>query len=171
MATAQGIDPPFIGRPPRLHPLASWAKSPLTSSGVLPHDTGLGPTRHTSWSEARRRRTAAHEGCNRLAVTSALPSSQKPVVERVDYHSTSIQLHHDCAPLWLHPHPVDQRKESGPACHVTGAPVTTCKKLHRHPRQCCASSTAGPVPRLEVPLRMTQQCQLKAMATGQSAVG
>jgi hypothetical protein len=58
---------------------------------------------------------------------------------------TSIQLHHNCAPLRLRPHPVDQREGSGPACHVTGAPVTTCKKLHRHLRQCCASSTMGPV--------------------------
>jgi hypothetical protein len=46
MATAQGIDPPFIGRPPRLHPLASRVKSPLTSSRVLPHDMGAGT--HTS---------------------------------------------------------------------------------------------------------------------------
>jgi hypothetical protein len=42
MATAQGIDPPFIGRPPRLHPLASRAKSPLTTSRVL-------PPRHGGW--------------------------------------------------------------------------------------------------------------------------
>ncbi len=42
MATAQGIDPPFIGRPPRLHPLASRAKSPLTSSRVL-------ASRHGGW--------------------------------------------------------------------------------------------------------------------------
>jgi hypothetical protein len=42
MATTQGIDPPFIGRPPRLHPLASRAKSPLTSSRVL-------PPRHGGW--------------------------------------------------------------------------------------------------------------------------
>jgi hypothetical protein len=40
MATAQGIDPPFIGKPPRLHPLASRAKSPLTTSRVLPPRPG-----------------------------------------------------------------------------------------------------------------------------------
>jgi hypothetical protein len=35
MATARGIDPLFIGRPPHLHPLASRVKSPLTYSRVL----------------------------------------------------------------------------------------------------------------------------------------
>jgi hypothetical protein len=44
MATTQEIDPPFIGRPPRLNPLASRAKSPLTSSRVLPpRHGGLDP--------------------------------------------------------------------------------------------------------------------------------
>jgi hypothetical protein len=47
MATAQGIDPPFIGRPPRLHPLASRAKSPLHPPGFSPYDTGAGT--HTSY--------------------------------------------------------------------------------------------------------------------------
>jgi hypothetical protein len=32
--------------------------------------------------------------------------------------------------------------------------------------QCCASSTAEPVPRLKAALRVTQQCQLKVAATG-----
>jgi hypothetical protein len=58
-----------------------------------------------------------------------------------------------------------------PTRHVTGAPVTTCKKLHRHLRQCRASSTAEPVPRLEATLRMAQQCQLCTSITGQSAAG
>jgi hypothetical protein len=42
-----------------------------------------------------------------------------------------------------------------PTRHVTGAPVTTCKKPHRHLRQCRAFSTVEPVPRLEAALRMT----------------
>jgi hypothetical protein len=58
-----------------------------------------------------------------------------------------------------------------PTRHVTGAPVTACKKPHRHLRQCRAFSTAEPVPRLEAALRMTQQCQLGATITGQSAAG
>jgi hypothetical protein len=58
-----------------------------------------------------------------------------------------------------------------PTRHVTGAPVTTCEKLHRHSRQYCASSTAEPVPRLEATLCMTRQCQPSTSVTGQSATG
>jgi hypothetical protein len=58
-----------------------------------------------------------------------------------------------------------------PTRHVTGAPVTTCEKLHRHLRQYRAFSTAEPVPRLEATQRMTQQCQPSTSITGQSAAG
>jgi hypothetical protein len=58
-----------------------------------------------------------------------------------------------------------------PTRHATGAPVATCKELHRHSRHYRASSTAEPVPRLEATLRMTQQCQLGTSVTGQSATG
>jgi hypothetical protein len=58
-----------------------------------------------------------------------------------------------------------------PTRHVTGAPVTTCKKLHRHLRQCRAFSTAEPVPRLEATLRMAQQCHPSTSVTGQSTAG
>jgi hypothetical protein len=58
-----------------------------------------------------------------------------------------------------------------PTCHVTGAPVTTCEKLHRHSRQYRASSTAEPVLRLEATLRMTRQCQPSTSVTGQLAAG
>jgi hypothetical protein len=58
-----------------------------------------------------------------------------------------------------------------PTRHVTGAPVTTCGKLHRHLRQYRAFSTAEPVPRLEATLRMAQQCQPSTSVTGQSAAG
>jgi dienelactone hydrolase len=58
-----------------------------------------------------------------------------------------------------------------PTRHVTGAPVTTCEKLHRHLRQCRAFSTAEPVPRLEATLYMAQQCQPSTSITGQSAAG
>jgi hypothetical protein len=59
----------------------------------------------------------------------------------------------------------------GPTWHVTGAPVTTCKKPHRHLRQCRVFSTAEPVQRFEATPRVTQQCQLSATITGQSAAG
>jgi hypothetical protein len=58
-----------------------------------------------------------------------------------------------------------------PTRHVTGAPVTTCEKLHRHLRQYRAFSTAEPVPRLEATLRMAQQCQPSTSVMGQSAAG
>jgi hypothetical protein len=58
-----------------------------------------------------------------------------------------------------------------PTRHVTGTPVTTCEKLHRHLRQCRAFSTAGPMPRLEATLHMAQQCQPSTSVTGQSAAG
>jgi hypothetical protein len=58
-----------------------------------------------------------------------------------------------------------------PTRHVTGAPVTTCGKLHRHLCQYRAFSTAEPVPRLEATLRMAQQCQPSTSITGQSAAG
>jgi hypothetical protein len=69
------------------------------------------------------------------------------VVERVDCHATGIQPHRNCAPFRLRPHPMDQRRGSGPACDVTGAPVTTCKEPHRHLRRMlrlldCGTSTA-----------------------------
>jgi hypothetical protein len=54
-------------------------------------------------------------------------------------------------------HPFDSDASSmgpRPTRHVTGAPVTTCGKLHRHLRQYRAFSTAEPVPRLEATLRM-----------------
>jgi hypothetical protein len=54
MATAQGIDSPFIGRPPHLHPLASRAKSPLTYSRVL-------PPRHGGWDPHVIRADPKHE--------------------------------------------------------------------------------------------------------------
>jgi hypothetical protein len=50
-----------------------------------------------------------------------------------------------------------------PTRHATGAPVATCKQLHRHSHHCRASSTAEPVPRLEATQRTTQQRQPGAM--------
>jgi hypothetical protein len=74
------------------------------------------------------------------------------------------------APQWRTPsassHPAWR---PSPTRHVTGASVTTCKKLHRHLRQGHAFSTAEPVPRLEATLRMAQQCQSSTSIMGQSA--
>jgi hypothetical protein len=58
-----------------------------------------------------------------------------------------------------------------PTRHATGAPVATCKQLHRPSRHYRASSTAEPVLRLEAALRVTQQCQPGTSVTGQPAAG
>jgi hypothetical protein len=60
------------------------------------------------------------------------------------------------APLQLPTHPA---WGPTPTRHATGAPIATCKQLHRHSYHCRASSTAEPVPRLEVTQRTTQQRQ------------
>jgi hypothetical protein len=77
---------------------------------------------------------------------------------------------HATAPRWRTPsassHPAWRPR---PTRHVTGAPVTTCKKPHRYLHQCRAFSTAELVPRLEAALRITQQCQSSTTVTGQSA--
>jgi hypothetical protein len=60
----------------------------------------------------------------------------------------------------------------GPTCHVTGAPVTTCKETTPPlAPMLCLLGTTEPVQRLEAAPRMTQQCQLSATVTGRSAAG
>jgi hypothetical protein len=128
-----------------------------------PYDTGAGS--HTTCKLAwnRRSQTAARGACNRPAVTSTPPPSPKPAGERADRHAGGMQLHHGDAPFSTSTHPAWRPR---PTRHVTGAPVTTCKKLHHHLRQCRASSTAESVPRLEATLRTAQQCQPGASVTG-----
>jgi hypothetical protein len=46
-----------------------------------------------------------------------------------------------------------------PTRHATGASNASCMQLHRHLRHYRASSTAGPIPRLEATQRTTQQRQ------------
>jgi hypothetical protein len=59
------------------------------------------------------------------------------------------------------PKPVGERADR----HACGM------QLHHHLRQCRASSTTEPTPRLEATLRMAQQCQPSTSVTGQSAAG
>jgi hypothetical protein len=69
-------------------------------------------------------------------------------------------------------HPFSFVASSGPE---SSGPVAQrllrARKLHRHSRQCRVFLTAEPVPRLEAALCVTQQCQLSATITGQSAAG
>jgi hypothetical protein len=119
---------------------------------------GAGAGSHTSCKPAqgRRSQTAAHGACNRPAVTSVPPLLPRPAGERAGSHAGGMQPHQVGAPLRL---PTRPAWKPTPTRHATGAPIATCKKLHRHSHHCHASSTAEPVPRLEATLRTTQQCQ------------
>jgi hypothetical protein len=160
VATTQGVDPFLKVTPPtrvlRRHRLILHQRAP----GSSPYDTGAGSHMSCKLARDRRSQTAARGACNRPAVTSTPPSSPKPAGEMADRHAGGMQLHHGDAPFRL------RRIQ-----HVTGAPVTTCEKLHHHLRQYRAFSTAEPVPRLEATLRMAQQCQPSTSVTGQSAAG
>jgi hypothetical protein len=84
------------------------------------------------------------------------PHSPRPASERAGSHTGGMQPRQVGTPLRLPTHPA---WGPTPTRHATGAPVATCKQLHRHSHHCHASSTAEPVPRLKATLRTTQQCQ------------
>jgi hypothetical protein len=107
-------------------------------------------------AQSRRSQTAARGACNRPTVTSVPPLLPRPAGERAGSHAGGMQPRQVGAPLRLPTHPA---WGPTPTRHATGAPVATCKQLHRHSRHCHASSTAEPVPRLKATLRTTQQCQ------------
>jgi hypothetical protein len=156
MVAFQGGHLPFKGDSPYLRPQPSWAESSPTRSKVLPYGAGAGSHASCKLAQSRRSQTAARGACNRPAVTSIPPLSPRPAGERAGSHAGGMQPRQVGAPLRLPTHPV---WGPTPTRHATGAPVATCKQLHRHSHHCHASSTAEPVPRLEATLRMTQQCQ------------
>jgi hypothetical protein len=133
-----------------------------------PYDTGAGSRASYKLAQGRQGQTAAHGARNCPAVTSTPPLSPRPAGERVGRHAGGVQPHPGGHTLSTSTHPAWGPR---PTRHVTGAPVTTCKKLHRHSRQYRAFSTAEPVPRLEATLRMTRQCQPSTSVTGRSAAG
>jgi hypothetical protein len=67
--------------------------------------------------------------------------------------------------------PVDRHEGPVPPTMQSARRSVRARKLHRHLRQCRVFSTAEPVSRLEAAPRVTQQCQLGAAVTGQSAAG
>jgi hypothetical protein len=133
-----------------------------------PYDTGARPHASYKLAQSRQGQTAAHGARNCLAVTSTPPLSPRPAGERAGRHAGGVQPHPGGRTLSTSTHPAWRPR---PTRHVTGVPVTTCKKLHRHSRQYRAFSTAEPVPRLEATLRMTRQCKLSTSVTGRSAAG
>jgi hypothetical protein len=133
-----------------------------------PYGAGAGSHASCKLAQIRRSQTAARGACNCPAVTSIPPLSPRPAGERADSHAGGMQPRQVGAPLRLPTHPAWRPR---PTRHATGAPVPTCKQLHRHSHHYRASSTAEPVPRLEATLRMTQQCRSGASIRGQSAAG
>jgi hypothetical protein len=117
---------------------------------------GAGSHASCKLAQGRKSQTAARVACNRPAVTSAPPLSPKPADERAGSHAGDMQPRQVGAPLRL---PTRPAWGPTPTRHATGAPVATCKQLHRHSHHCRASSTAEPVPRLEATQRTTQQHQ------------
>jgi hypothetical protein len=164
VAATQGVDPFLKATLPtrvlRRRGLSLHQHAP----GSSPYDTGAGSHASCELAQDRRSQTAARGACNRPAVTSTPPPSPKPAGERADHHATAPWGHTLLTltrPAW----------RPRPTRHVTGAPVTTCQKLHHHLRHYRAFSTAEPVPRLEAILWMAQQCQPSTSITGQSAAG
>jgi hypothetical protein len=168
VAATQGVDP-FLKATLPTHVLRHRGLSlHQRAPGSSPYDTGAGS--HTTCKLAwdRSSQTAARGASNRPAVTSTPPSLPKTSGRKggppCRWHATAPR---GCT-LSTSTHPAWRPR---PTRHVTGAPVTTCEKLHRHLLQCRASSTTEPMPRLEATLRMAQQCQPSASVTGQSTAG
>jgi hypothetical protein len=133
-----------------------------------PYDTGAGPRASCKLAQGRQGQTTAHGARNCPAVTSAPPLLPRPAGERAGRHAGGVQPHPGGRTLSTSTHPAWRPR---PTRHVTGAPVTTCKKLHHHSRQYRTFSTAEPVPRLEATLRMTRQWQPSTSVMGRSAAG
>jgi hypothetical protein len=150
MVAFQGGHPPFKGDSPYLRPQPPWAESSPTRSKVLPLRRGDGSHASCKLAQSRRSQTAARGACNRPVVTSIPPLSPRPARERAGSHAGGMQPRQVGAPLRLPTHPAWGPM---PTRHATGAPVATCKQLHRHSHHCHASSTAEPVPQLEATLR------------------
>jgi hypothetical protein len=131
-----------------------------------PYDTGAGLRASYKLAQGRQGQTAAHGARDCPAVTSTPPLSPRPAGESAGRHAGGVQPHPGGRTLSTSTHPAWRPR---PTCHVTGAPVTTCKKLDRHSLQYRAFSTAEPVSRLEATLRMTRQCQPSTSVTGRSA--
>jgi hypothetical protein len=112
-----------------------------------PYGTGAGSHTSCKPAQSRRSQTTARGACNRPAVTSGPPLLPRPAGERAGSHAGGMQSRQVGALLRL---PTRPAWRPWPTRHATGAPDAACEQLHRHPRHCHTSSTAEPVPRLEV---------------------
>jgi hypothetical protein len=125
---------------------------------------GLGPTRHASWPKTKEAKPPRAERVTAQRLQALLHFRPNRRVKR----RTAMQAACNCT-KGTHPFNFDASSMGPrPTRHVTGAPVTTCEKLHHHLCQYRAFSTAELVPRLEATLRMAQQCQPSTSVTGLS---
>jgi hypothetical protein len=168
MVAIQGGHPPFKGDSPHLRPQPARTESSPTHSKVL-------PLRHGGWvprvmqaglgqKEPKPPRTGRTTAQRLQALLHFRPDQRVKgltAMQAACNRTKGRTLSTSTRPAW----------RPRPTRHVTGTPVTTCKKLHRHSRQYRAFSTAEPVPRLEATLRMTRQCQPSTSVMGQSAAG
>jgi hypothetical protein len=124
-----------------------------------PYDAGAGSHTSCKPAQSRRGQTAMRGAYNRPAVTSDPPLLPRPAGERVGSHAGGMQPRQVGALLRLPTRPAWRPR---PTHHATGAPNASCMQQHRHLRHYRASSTAGPIPRLEATQRTTQQRQPSA---------
>jgi hypothetical protein len=119
---------PFIGRPTRSHPQASWAKSPPTCSRIL-------TLRHEGWVPHVVRTDPKHEGGKppHAKHVTALRLQAFPHPRRNQRTKGQAATQGACnRTAVMHPFgfvtsggPV---RRPGPTYHATGATVTTCKE-------------------------------------------
>jgi hypothetical protein len=121
-----------------------------------PAARGLGPTCHANRFRAEEAKPprAVRTTAQRLQVTLHFCPDQW--AKRAGSHAGGMQPRQVDALLRLPTRPAWRPR---PTRHATDAPDASCKQLHRHSRHYRASSTAGPIPRLEATQHTTQQRQ------------
>jgi hypothetical protein len=121
-----------------------------------PAARGLGPACHASRLRAEEAKPprAVRTTAQRLQVTLYFCPDQR--AKEAGSHAGGMQPRQVGALLRL---PTRPARRPRPTRHAAGVPTASCMQLHRHSRHHRASSTAGPILRLEATQRTTQQRQ------------
>jgi hypothetical protein len=175
MAGTRGMNPFLKANFPARAPKHHGQGLPRRAPGFLSYDTGPGLTCHTSWPEARRRRTATQGACNRPAVMRpfifamtngqegepphkervttprlcAPSSSPRPTVKKANRRTRSVLPPRGNVPPRLHRSQRSSLWHGGPGPHVMylACRFWYTKKSHRPSHQYHASS--GPPQKTE----------------------
>jgi hypothetical protein len=146
----------FKGGSPHLRPKASRVKSPRHAPGFPPYDTGA--RSHMSYKLTRNARRA-----NRRTRSMQLPRGYALSHPRRNQRSKGRTATQEAYNRTTVVHPFSFVASGGlawrpgPTCHVTGAPVTTCKETAPPlAPMLCLLGTTEPVQRLEAAPHMTQ---------------